>query len=470
MLHKRVSQEMWAHLWPDVPQYENPITGVTNGIHTRTWIAPEIADLYSRFLAENWEDHLPDNDFWAKIQEIPFDELNRAKRGCKERLFQFIARRRVEQARRHGRSDEEIQSAAHTMNPDALTIGFARRFATYKRATLMFRDLERLNKIVNNPDRPVQFIFAGKAHPADQMGQALIREIWNISQRDEFRGKIVILENYDMAMGRMLVQGVDVWLNNPRRPQEASGTSGQKVPINAGANFSILDGWWPEAYDGQNGWKIGSPLRYDDRDAQDYEDMISLYEMLENEISPLYYDGAFDDGRSWEKLIKSSMATVTPAFNTHTMVQNYFQKLYAPAIVRGRALALEAGASEEFFNRKAMLRDNWPLVHFVSIWSNIERNGDKSIVDVKADLYLGDLAPNQVQVELYCADELNGAKKEPFVLPLKNGAPDHTSAHFTLYAETEINGESNFKLRVSPKDNTLSHRHELGLIYWKNLD
>ncbi len=258
-LHGRVSQGLWRDVWSGVPQEEVPITSVTNGIHTKTWMAPDFIKLYDKYLP-GWEEHLTDKDFWRKVQDIPDEELWELHQRQKRRTLEFIRERTRQQWKRTGDTPDKIRSISRMLNPEILTIGFARRFATYKRATLLFNDRERLAKLMNNVEQPVQFVFAGKAHPKDEPGKKFIQDVYKFSRMPEFEGRIVFVEDYDHYVGRRLYQGVDLWLNNPRRPLEASGTSGMKLPPSGGLNLSVLDGWWCEACTGKNGWAIGPEI------------------------------------------------------------------------------------------------------------------------------------------------------------------------------------------------------------------
>jgi glycogen phosphorylase len=331
-LHGQVSSGMWRHLWPiELP---SPVGSITNGVHTESWVGPEMRALYSRRLHPEWAQHLLDEELWARVHDIPDEELWGAHRSQKERLIRFVRERMRSQSARHGRSPDELRALESLFDPRALTIGFARRFATYKRAVLALSDLDRLRQLLSDPARPVQMIFAGKAHPADRDGQEVIRRLFLLTQ-GEFRGRIVFLEDYDMEVGRMLVQGCDVWLNTPRRPQEASGTSGQKSPVNGGVNLSILDGWWVEGFQGDNGWAIGTETVPADAESQDLEDAASLYRVLEEEVVPAYYEGD-EDGvrRRWIRTMKASIASVVPRFSAHRMVRDYALDVYVPAASR----------------------------------------------------------------------------------------------------------------------------------------
>ena len=319
-LHREVSLQMWGYLFPGE---DGPITHVTNGVHTWSWLAPEMGDLFDRHGAGRaWREEVERAATWSFVDEIPPGELWETHRSVKRGMVEFVNRRL------RGRADSQ------PLDPDALIIGFARRFATYKRATLLLTDPERLRRISNDPDRPVYFVFAGKAHPADEPAKEFIATLYRTSAKD-FAGHLVILEDYDMDVARRLVQGVDLWLNNPRRPLEASGTSGQKASLNGAPNFSVLDGWWPEAYNGRNGWTIGREKEYASLEEQDAEDAESLYATLENSIVPLYYDrGASGVPEGWVATMKEAVKTVAPVFSTQRMVQDYVRELYVPHAAR----------------------------------------------------------------------------------------------------------------------------------------
>lgn len=338
-LNAEVTSGMWKHLFEGRAGFdaEQPIRAITNGVHARTWLGQEMQALLRRRLDEDWESMLLDAKGWEGVHEISDKELWHAHGTQKERLGRFSRSRLREQFARFGASPDELRAVDAIFNPEALTIGFARRFATYKRASLVFSDLERLERLLCSTDRPVQMIFAGKAHPADRPGQELIQRIYEMSRSDKFGGRVIFLENYDMRMGRMLVQGVDVWLNTPRRPMEASGTSGQKVAMNGSLNFSISDGWWPEGWNGDNGWVIGTEKHYDDEGQQDADDVESLYETLETVIVPTFYDRD-DEGlpRRWIRLMKEATSTLTHQFSASRMVRDYVEEGYLPALERGR--------------------------------------------------------------------------------------------------------------------------------------
>ncbi len=331
-LHGRITRKSWQVLWPHHREDEVPVGHITNGVHVRTWLAPAMQDLYSKHLGADWRDHLADPLMWSRIEGVPDAELWSTHRGLKAALVNFVRRRVSEQRRRNEYPDEFVRAAETALDPDVLTIGFARRFATYKRASLIFSDLPRLTRLLTDAKRPVQLVFSGKAHPADRPGQEVLRQVHESTITGDLKRNVLFIEDYDINVGRHLVQGVDIWLNNPRRPQEASGTSGQKVLLNGGLNFSVLDGWWAEAYDGLNGFAIGDGITHVGVEEQDRRDALSLYETLENQIIPLYYERD-DEGvpRGWVERMKRTIRTLGWRFNTDRMVIDYTNNCYLPA-------------------------------------------------------------------------------------------------------------------------------------------
>jgi starch phosphorylase len=325
-LHRDVSLEMWSYLFED-GRTGRPITHVTNGIHTWSWLAPEMSELFDEHSGGRaWRETAQDPAAWSFVAEIPPERLWETHRAIKRRMAEFVNARLGLQRERTGNP-----APAQTIDPDALTIGFARRFATYKRATLLLSDPERLRRIVSEANRPVQFVFAGKAHPADSPAKSFIQALYGAATEEGLSGHLVILEDYDMNVARHLVQGVDVWLNNPRRPLEASGTSGQKASLNGAPNFSVLDGWWPEAYNGKNGWTIGEDREYATYEEQDAADAASFYETLERSLIPCYYERNGEGvPEGWVDVMKEAIATIAPNFSTQRMVRDYVHKLYVP--------------------------------------------------------------------------------------------------------------------------------------------
>lgn len=328
-LHGHVARGMWQWLYPGKGQDEVPISSITNGVHTATWLAPELRELYSAYLGKSWEEKLEDPQIWKKIYQIPDEVFWQTRQKLKNQLISF-ARTRLAAHYRHLGSQAPVWPV---LEENILTLGFARRFATYKRATLIFKDVERLKYLLNQPGRPIQIIFAGKAHPKDDPGKHFIQDVYQLATQPGLAGRIIFLEEYDMAVGRAMTQGVDVWLNNPRRPYEASGTSGMKASLNGAPNCSILDGWWPEAYNGQNGWAIGEEREYSNQDEQDWNDAQSLYHLLEHKIAHSFYDGRNELGvpTAWVQICKEAVASVAPAFSMRRMLIDYMHDLYMPA-------------------------------------------------------------------------------------------------------------------------------------------
>ncbi|MEI7845252.1 MAG: alpha-glucan family phosphorylase [Chloroflexota bacterium] len=332
-LHGVVSREMWNGLWPDRKPEDVPIIHVTNGVHTSTWMARRIRVLYEKHFGKDWLEHLDDPKMWKKMDTIQDDELWAVRNHLKRKMSFYIQERARQRWMKGGFHPVQVIASGVMLDPYVLTIGFARRFATYKRASLVTSEFERLLNIINQPNRPVQIVFAGKSHPADEPGKMLIQEVYRAVKKAENGGRIVFLEDYDMNLARYLVQGVDVWMNTPRRPNEASGTSGMKAAVNGALNFSVLDGWWREAYNGKNGWAIGPDAEINSQ-VQDSVDAESLYQTLEHEIIPLYYNdrAANDVPVKWVQHMKESMRTITPQFSTRRMLKEYVEKLYIPAM------------------------------------------------------------------------------------------------------------------------------------------
>jgi starch phosphorylase len=332
-LHADVTRKMWHWLWPDRPVEQAPISAITNGIHTASWLAPELRDLYDQYLPAGWMEAIDDPATWQGILSIPNKELWELRCRLRGQLVEFVRHRLRSHLWRLGVEQWQLDATHSLFDPNALTIGFARRFATYKRATMLFTDVERLKYILNRPGCPAQIVFAGKAHPDDEPGKDFIRQVYNRSKEPGLAGRIVFLENYDINMGRYITQGADLWLNVPRRPYEASGTSGQKAALNGVINCSVSDGWWAEGYNGANGWMIGEVQDYTDQGAQDWEDSQSLYQLLEEEIVPLFYKRDKNGvPAGWLKMVKESIRSVAPIFSTSRMVKDYTRTMYMPAM------------------------------------------------------------------------------------------------------------------------------------------
>ncbi|MEK6221061.1 MAG: alpha-glucan family phosphorylase [Chloroflexota bacterium] len=333
-LHGQVARKMWQFLWPEKQEDDVPISHITNGVHTGTWLARRMRNLYAQHLPVNWEEQVDNPDIWEAVLNIPNEELWEVRKHLKRKLVAYMRERARQQWTEDGIHPVQVVAAGTLLDPYALTIGFARRFATYKRAGLVLADLDRLLKLVNRPNQPVQIIFSGKAHPADEPGKLVIQEVYRKVKAAENGGRLVFLEDYDMNLGRYLTQGVDVWLNTPRRPNEASGTSGQKASLNGVLNFSVLDGWWREGYNGSNGWAIGEDRNYSNPAEQDQEDHNSLFDTLENEIIPLYYDQRAADKMpvEWVTKVKECIRTLAPRFSMRRMVKDYTEQMYLPVI------------------------------------------------------------------------------------------------------------------------------------------
>jgi glycogen phosphorylase len=468
-LHGDVSRRMWQFLWPGVDADEVPIEAITNGIHSPSWIAPEMDALFKRYLREDWAEHVDEQEMWNKILEIPDAELWQVHMGLKKALIAYTRKRLSEHHLRLGEGTHQMAEFEQMLNPEALLIGFARRFATYKRAALIFRDLPRVEKLLNDPLRPIQIVFAGKAHPADQPGKALIEQVYRISRSDALRGKVVFLENYDIDMARYLVSGADMWLNNPIRPHEASGTSGQKAALNGLPNCSILDGWWAEGYDGQNGWAIGEEREYHDQNAQDEADSLSLYELLENEIIPCYFERSADNlPHCWLAVMKEAIRTCAPAFSMRRMVKEYTTRFYVPAIQQG----IEIG--QKYYEKarvlavwKNKIQQAWPSLE---IYADARRDGQLSLgegIEVRAWIKAQELTPADLNVELVYGEEKDEQIAVQHKLPMKYMHQEQDNSYrYELRLQPASSGSFAYGVRVLPTHPALANKHDMGLIRW----
>ena len=472
-LHGEVSKSLWQDVWAGVPLQEVPITSITNGIHTKTWTAPEFHRLYEKFLGPDWADHLTDVEYWRRVIDIPDEVLWETHQLLKNRLIEFVRERLRIQRVRIGESPEQLRKINSVLNPDVLTIGFARRFATYKRGTLLFSNKERLLRLIQNAERPVQFIFAGKSHPKDEGGKTIIQEVYNASREAGFEHAVVFVEDYDTYIGRRLYQGVDVWLNNPLRPLEASGTSGMKLPPNGGLNFSVLDGWWCEGYNGKNGWPIGPEISGGSVEFQNEVDIDSLFNILENQIVPLYY--AKPDGRlplAWLQLMRESMRSVTPVFNTHRMVKEYNERLYEPAAKAIQALSANSyRAAVELAKWKEKTRADWSKIRIEEVNASPSEIGDLFVgetLQIEAKVFLGPVDPSHVRVQAYIGKSNNGSLSEPFTIDLQEIEKGATPGQFTFKGVIKAteSGSYGFNVRVIPTHPYLNQGHELRLITW----
>src|SRR6266480_6446074 len=470
-LHGEVSRGLWKDVWAGVPGHEVPITSITNGVHTKTWMAPEFSALYDKYLGD-WEEHLTAADFWRRVTDIPGAQLWETHQKLKLRLIEFV-RDRVRVAReRSGESPESIRGVNRILDPEILTIGFARRFATYKRGALLFSDQERLKRLLNDETRPVQFIFAGKAHPQDEGGKALIQQVYKFSRERGFENRMVFVEDYDTYIARRLVQGVDLWLNNPLRPLEASGTSGMKLPPNGGLNLSVLDGWWCESYNGKNGWAIGAEIENGTTEFQNEVDAASLYQLLENQVIPLYY--AKPDGKlplAWLQLMRESIRSVTPLFNTHRMVKEYTERLYIPAAKSHEDFSRDNCAGATHLSQwKTQMRKDWPQVQVSDVQIATKDRQSISVgesLQISARIHLGAVDPNHVRVEAYHGEADNGGIKNPSVSVLNaSGRNGDGSYLYQGLVPASDSGAYGFSVRVVPTHPHLMQSHELRLIAW----
>jgi len=470
-LHGKVSRKMWQNVWPGVPVTDTPIISITNGVHAPSWISREMAGLYDRYLGPRWREDAGDYGLWSRVDHIPDEELWRTHERRRERLVAFARARLASQLESRGAPPSEVAQANEVLNSEALTIGFARRFATYKRATLLLRDAERLIKILNDKERPVQIIFAGKAHPNDTPGKELIRQLIHFERHSGARRRMVFLEDYDMVVARYMLQGADVWLNTPRRPLEASGTSGMKATLNGAINLSILDGWWDEAYNVHTGWGIGRGEEYSDEKLQDDVESNALYDLLEKEIVPLYYTrGADGLPRQWISKMKSAMLSIGPQYNTNRMVREYTEKMYLPAIDHYTTLTADNfKRAKKFAVWKENLRRQWQTIKIggVIVDDHMTLKVGESLT-VRARIDLGQLKPEDVSVELYYGSlNARGEIENPKVALMKpSDKPKGTVYEFIGVNKLETSGRLGHTVRILPRHEDLDNPYKLGLILW----
>ena len=470
-LHGAVSRELFGEVWPEIAANESPIGYVTNGIHTCSWLDPNLKKLYNKYLMPYWQDHIQSDSVWEKVKNIPNDKLWDVHQRRKEKLLRLVRQNTTERLRRSGYSYEEINSIVSKLDVNTLTIGFARRFATYKRATLIFKDLERITQILNNSDKPIQLIFAGKAHPADKEGQDLIKYIHEVSMMPQFKGKIFLLENYNIAMSRYLISGVDVWLNNPRRPMEASGTSGQKASVNGVINFSVLDGWWAEGYNQENGWTIGTNAEYDSYDAQDIADSQSMYRTLEEKIVPIYYERDKNGMSSkWLDKMKNSIISTGGKYSTSRMLIDYTNNYYMPLCDLTNKYYSNVDNVAEYNNWKKELFTNWKDIKITQSnnLDNITIDAGNQIT-VECEVELPNISENNVSVECYYGKILeNGVVENVTIIPMKIIDRDDETRKFTYSTKIELKtgGNYGYTFRVMPKNEMLLEPANLNLIKW----
>jgi len=484
-LHGQISREMWGSLWPGVPIDEVPIISITNGTHIKNWLSDEMISLYDRHLGPNWSDETTDKSVWETIEQVPDEELWRIHQRNKEQLVVFARRRLKAQIQRRGTYHTELNRAEEVLDPDALTIGFARRFVGYKRGDLLFKNPERLVKMLTDPNRPVQLIFAGKAHPGDTAGKDIIRQIINFAKQYNVQRRLVFLEDYDMDVARVLVRGVDIWLNCPRRPREASGTSGMKAAVNGVLNISTLDGWWCEGYTPDGGWAIGAGEVYEDNDYQDKVESQAIYNLLENEVIPLYYTRSADNlPRAWIRRVKNSIKQIVPRFNTHRMVAEYTRRFYNLSTARWRYLTADTMAkAKAFAHWKSDIRNAWPDFAVKDVIMEVQNgDGNKQLnpkkpqlkvgsqLSVRALVKLGKVSPDDVSVELYHGpiDTWGNIKDNLTVRMDYKETPGQDGEHwFSGTMDCTRTGRHGIAVRILPRHADLVNPYELGLILWE---
>ena len=470
-LHGAVSRELFGDVWPNIAANESPIGYVTNGIHTCSWLAPKMKELYNQYLMPYWQDSMYQDKVWEKINTIPDEKLWNVHNERKAKLLKLVKENTTERLRRSGYSYEDINEIVSKINPNALTIGFARRFATYKRATLIFKDLERITQILNNADRPVQLIFAGKAHPADKEGQDLIKFIHQVSMMPQFKGKIFLLENYNIAMSRYLISGVDVWLNNPRRPMEASGTSGQKASVNGVINFSVLDGWWAEGYNQKNGWTIGNNSEYDSYEAQDQADSQSLYRTLEEKIIPTYYNRENSNiPQKWIGFMKNSILSTGGKYSTARMLVDYTNQYYMPLAKLTKKYYLDIDNVAEYNGWKKDLYRNWKDIKITQTdnFDNITIDAGNKI-EVGCEVELPNIDIENIEVEVYYGKILeNGIVENVSIIPMEltDSDEEQRKYYFTAKIELTTGGNYGYTFRVMPKNEMILEPANLDLVKW----
>ncbi len=472
-LHGKVSQQMFQPIWKGYFPEESHVGYVTNGVHMPTWTASEWKELYEKHFSKEWMEDQSNKSIWEGIYNVSDDLIWDTRQVLKKKLLNYITVQFRDGWLKNQGDPSRIISILENMNPNALLIGFGRRFATYKRAHLLFTDLDRLAKIVNNPQCPVQFIFTGKAHPADGGGQGLIKHIIEISRRPEFLGKIVFLENYDMQLAKRLISGVDVWLNTPTRPLEASGTSGQKAEMNGVLNFSVLDGWWYEGYVEGAGWALTDKITYENNEHQDQLDAATIYGMLENQIIPLYYaKNSKGYSPEWIQYIKNSIAQIAPVYTTKRMLDDYIERFYSKLAVRGKALKADNyGKAKDIAAWKEMIADNWDSIKVVSV-SDVAATFHNNIVSgqeytIETVIDKGTIKGNCLGVELVVTtidanNKVNVSSIEEFELVKTEG----NLMYFKLEYEQQHGGVFKYAFRLFPKNSDLPHRMDMCYVHW----
>ncbi|MEA2487639.1 MAG: glycogen phosphorylase, partial [Actinomycetota bacterium] len=466
-LHGEVSRSIFSSLWANVPPDEVPIGSITNGVHTSTWLGPEIAEILDRRLAPGWAE--TGEGRWEKVRSVPDSELWRSLERARERLVFFVRNRVRRQLIARGATESELGWTDEVFDPGILTIGFARRFAMYKRGTLLLRDIDRLKRLLLSQDRPIQVVIAGKAHPLDDGGKEMIRQLIHFAASADVRLRFAFIEDYDMEVARVLCQGSDVWLNTPRRPLEACGTSGMKAAINGTLNCSVLDGWWDEMFDGDNGWAIGTRDTYLDHEYQDTVESSALYDLLERDIAPRFYDRSEGQiPRRWIERVKESMITLGPSITADRMVRDYVEQYYAPAAERGRQMA-----ASDFERAKALaawkkrVREGWEDIQIVDVEGDVRAAEVEERRSVSATVRVGRLDPDDISVQL--AHGLVGANNElmdPTVDEMKADACSDGTCTYRGEFSCEGAGLYGFAVRVVPQHVDLADQMNMGLVTW----
>ncbi len=473
-LHGKVTRKMWHNIWPGLPTEEVPITSITNGVHIRSWLSHDMVDLFDTYFGPKFTKQPSQFESWDDIHKIPDEELWRVHQRRRERLIFFARKRLRKQLERRGAASHELQQADEVLDPRILTIGFARRFSSYKRAFLLFRNINRLRKLVNHPEHPIQIIMAGKAHPLDNPGKEIIKNILQIASRQEFRRRIVFLEDYDINIARYLVQGTDIWLNNPRRPLEASGTSGMKAGINGAINVSVLDGWWDEAYAPEVGFKIGNGEEYENSEYQDNIESQFMYDVLEREVVPFFYRrNTANFPTDWVKMVKNSMAKTFSEFGTARMLKEYADRFYVPSIeAHARVSADNYKQARQVAEWKSYLLKEWNNVAFEEVQIPTMEDSPKvgEIIPVTLKIRLSNINPDNVSVEVISGN-LNSLEQmnnyEP-VIAERDGQGDLSSGVYLYKTKVTCRESGRFGIaaRILPKRGDMIHTRIPKLIKW----
>jgi starch phosphorylase len=491
-IHGQVSAKICERFWPEITPAENPVGYITNGAHVPSLLARNWSDLFDQFLGNDWSKHLCDEVFWKRLEEIPDPLFWQVKQVVKSRML-LVLRDALSSQHLHNQISEthleRLLRYIDPNNPNILTIGFARRFATYKRATLLLSDRQQLSKILGDSQKPVLFLFAGKAHPADEPGKNLLKAIYRLSMEPDYMGRILVVEGYDLGLSRRLVSGVDVWLNNPVYPEEASGTSGMKAAFNGGINLSVLDGWWDESYDGDNGWAI-KPSPHHHTDLRDREDARTLHEILQDQVIPLYYNkGEYGYSPGWVKKAKRSMATILPHFNTERMLNDYLNRIYLPAIQQGKRLRTDnAAPAQELTQWKKHISTKWGGVQIRQVELPAQPVSYGDSLTIKVAVRLNQLQPTDVTVELLLSPKVYhpeilvasqigktdrqklGQDDYPSLVSYKfepEGALPNSDEHlYRLTFKPDFCGGVSYQIRIFPFHKSLTNVHEMGMMRW----